>query len=513
MSVMSRIGREYAAQLASFTVTLADRLLLAGILLRAWGADGFAAWSLATSAAGLVAFFDFGLNLYFGNKLAFLLERGLEAEARRVLRMGNLLMSAASLLGCLAICAIFPLYARWSGQMTIDAAHWGVTAMLAVATAAKMAMAVQNGLYRGHGEFGRITWVLAIGDFVRVFAVCLAAWLGAGPLTCALIYLLTMVASAVIYVLHDTRKRFPGYGFWIAVPGAGEKREIASTSLGYWIQSAPTTLLTFAPVFVLASMGGSGVLLSAFVLLRTLANFARAGLQLFGVVLGQEAARRTAIGDHAGLVTVYSEATILLGAQSAAAGGVLIVAGRPLFALWTGRADIYDPLLFWLALGPIIFLPTLIMAHNYFASVNRPWPIATGRMLQLLVTVIAFLLLPVREPAERMMAALAIGEILGFGVPVTAAIGRTIRGAGFLGTAIVALRGATCCALAAGITYAAAAALGDAQGLFPLVLILVAGGVGAGLSVLLFGVTSARRNTLMAILLRHTSRLSSRTRK
>lgn len=503
MSVVSRIGREYVAQIASFTVTLADRVLLAGILLRAWGADGFAAWSLAASAAGLVAFFDFGLNLYFGNKLAFLLERRREAEARQVLRTGNLLMTGASALGCLAICAVFPVYAQLSGKLAIDGAVWGVTIMLAVATAAKMAMAVQNGLYRGHGEFGRVTWILAIGDFVRVFAVCLAAWLGAGALICALLYLLAMVASAVVYVLHDTRKRFPGYGYWIAAPDATERREIVSTSLGYWIQSAPTTLLTFAPVFVLAGMGGSGLLLSAFVLLRTLANFARAGLQLFGVVLGQEAARRTAIGDHAGLIGVYREATMLLGAQSAAVGGVLIVAARPLFTLWTGRADIYDPLLFWLALGPIIFLPTLIMAHNYFASVNRPWPIATGRVLQLLVTVLVFLLLPVREPAERMMAALAIGEILGFGLPVTAIIGRTIRGAGFLGTAIIALRGALCCALSAGITYLVATALGDRGGLLPLVLILAAGGVGAGFSVLLLGVTSARRETLAAVILRY----------
>src|SRR4051812_29812699 len=76
MSVTARIGREYLAQLVGMAGLLVDRVLLTGILLRAWGVEAFAQWSVAMAAAGMVAFFDFGLNLYFSNRLTFSVEQG-----------------------------------------------------------------------------------------------------------------------------------------------------------------------------------------------------------------------------------------------------------------------------------------------------------------------------------------------------------------------------------------------------------------------------------------------------
>jgi O-antigen/teichoic acid export membrane protein len=510
VSIVSRIGREYAAQVVILLVTLIDRLIVAAVFVRAWGAEGFALWSLAASAAGMVALFDFGLNLYYGNKLAFAVEQGRTADARQILSAGNLTMTMAMVIGAIAAFAGLILFGdRWS-DMAIDPATASVALVLIIATAARTAMAVQYNLYRAHRELVRNTLILAAADLARSLMMAGLALIGAGLLAVAVASSAVMLLIAVVLVLLDTGRRYPGFGFAMAPPHRSEMKEMVSTSSGYWIQSAPVTALTHLPLFMLAASGAAGAAIATFVLVRTLANFARTGMQLFSIVLGYEAGRRTAIGDHEGVAVVYLEGSLLLGAKAAAAGGVLLAVAEPLFTLWTGRSDLFDPLLLWLGLGPVLFVPTLIMAHNYFTSVNLPWAIAAGRAAQFVLTLAFFYMAPITNDAVRMMASLALGELVGFGLPVTVAIARHVPGAGLPALLRVMAMSFLCCGASYAATHAAWSITAAPLGI-RLVAAVVAGGAAGAAAVLLFGLTAARRDTLLRALRdRAASRFGSR---
>ena len=50
-------------------VSFAERFLLVGILVRAWGIELYADWVVLMAAAGLFALGDMGMQIYFGNSL------------------------------------------------------------------------------------------------------------------------------------------------------------------------------------------------------------------------------------------------------------------------------------------------------------------------------------------------------------------------------------------------------------------------------------------------------------
>ncbi len=494
MIVAGRIGREYLMQIVTLAVAVVDRIVLTGVLLRIWGVEDFATWSLAGAAAGLVSLFDFGANLYFANRVFFLAQQGRHEEARVAARAGNLVIGVGSLVG---IGTTIIALTWWGDDSVFTPQVLGATLALSLVTALKMAMSVQLSVYRAHDQFARQTFILAALDILRIAASIALIALGFGYLPVALAQ--AMVAIAVCgWILADSPRRFgPRYRFGVGLVPAGERVEAAQTSLGYWFQSAPNTALTYAPVFLLTAMGAGAVVVAQFVLMRTIGNFGRLTLQMFAIVLGQEAARRVAIDDPAGLKTVYREAALFLTAQTACITGLLLALGAPLFRLWTDEPGLYDPLILWLAIGTPLLLPTLALALNLLATANRPWPIALGRTAQFVLTVALVLALPIEHLALRMMAALAIAEMVGYGFPVVRA-GDRLVGLRSIPFAFEMLARSLLCAA---LVFAAAtgAALPFASPLFAVAAGMVGGGAVAVGATLFLGMGRERRATLIAV--------------
>lgn len=416
MSVTKRIGREYTAQLVGIAVVVVDRFLVTMILLRAWGVETFALWSVAMAAAGMIAFFDFGLNLYFSNRLTFSVEQGKARRAHHAYRAGSLLVFSAATLGTIVICAAFWGFGSWFVKGPIDAAMFGTVVALVLGAASKYAFSVQYYLYRAHRQFERQTYFNALTDLCRIVAAGSVAMLGGSMLAAALAYLAVAILTSLPVVLVDARRRFPSFRFGFEVPNRAERRVIPSIAFGFWAQSVPLTILTFVPVFVLAVIGAGAAGIAQFVLIRTLANMARMAPQLMANVLGQEAGRLFGRREHEAVFVVYREGCKLLAAQSAGLVGVILALARPLFEAWTEHPQLYNEPMLWLALAPLALGPNLILANAIFSNTNRPWDMAAGRMVQLLLTILVFFPLPIEEPALRLMAALAIGEVLGFGI-------------------------------------------------------------------------------------------------
>lgn len=504
MQITARLGREYATQVISFVISLLDRIVIAGLLLRIWGVADFAAWSIAMAAAGLVSTFDLGVNLYFANRLLFLVQQGKIAAAKVILRAGNFWMAIASLTGLLIIMTTFGLFGRELAS-SFSVTIWLAALLLSASAAIRMAQTIQLSLYRAHAQYARQTMLLVGLDAVRI-AVTIGAVLAGGHfILVAGLQLAVTVTAAVWILFFDSRRRFSDYPFGMGqVPGS-DRREAFVVSAGYWVQSAPSTLLAFLPVFLMSALGAVASAVAQFVLMRTAANFVRAVLQMFAVVLGQESARRIAIGDQQGLSKTYRDAAVFLAAQTACAAGILMAVGRPLFNIWTGRPALYDPYLLWLAILPPLLIPSATLAQTLLATANVSWPIATGRIAQVSLTVGLFFFLPIESDALRVMAALAIGELVGFGLPISRAAYRLVPSAGLGFHLEVLWRGLLCFAVCFAVAAGAMAMVMGGE-ITQMLVGSIAGGVGAAIAIMLLGFSASRRSVLISTGLRMLAR-------
>lgn len=495
MRIALRIGREIAAQAAAFVAAFFDRAILAAILLRLWGVESFAIWSLAVSAAGLTAFFTFGLNLYFSNRITFSVIRGRSHVAIHAYRAGNLLMAVAAIVAVVVVLAGTLVWQYRLDHQMADGTLLAVTAMLTLAAATKMALSAQYSLYRAHNEFVRQSLWLSSSVILPAGLAGLAALIGEGVAVAALAYLAGTLATT-IPILYDGRRRFAGFRFGFALPNKVERRTAPLLSFAFWLQSAPSALIASGPILLLGLFGAGAVTISRFILIRTVVNLARTVLQLAGVVIGQEGARRVAARDQAGLLGVFQEGTYFLGVATAAGSGILLALGEPIFRLWTGSADLFSQSLFWIGLAPTAIVPVFTVAENVLSSSNRPWPLVAGRLAQLALTILLLVALPIDRLDLRLMAALSIGEVVGFGLPVCIASTRLATGlaAGFFAKSILFA------VIAAALSYAATAGIYEALGgsLEGLILALAGGGCVALSCVAIMGLTRSRRTALRA---------------
>jgi O-antigen/teichoic acid export membrane protein len=489
MNVTVRMGREYLALGAGFAVALFDRLAVAGVLLRFWGIDSFAIWSVGIAASTMVTFFDFGLNYYFPNRLAVTVAQGRKSDSLYVLAVGNTLMSAATTIGLTVVLGFLPLVGTNIGTGPITPQVWIACALLCLPIALRMAITVHVSIYRAHDQFSRQTLAFAILDVLRILAIVGVAALGGGLTSVAIAQLLVTVVG-VLAILRDIKQRFSSYRLRFGIPRRGEFKVMAITCVGYWTQSAPTTLLASLPLFAVASAVSSASALAQFALMRTLGNFLRTGVGVLTLGLGQEVGRRIGLNDRAGLQAAYRGGARFFAVQTTSAAGVLLALAFPLFQLWTGKGYLFDETLFWVTIAPTLCLPTLTLAPAVLAAANLPWPNSIGRMSQLGMSLAIFYFLPIGPAPLRMVWGLAIGEIFGLGIPITLAIYRLVPDTGLRFHGDLLIRSLLCI----GSTFMAAR-LGSilAPQLAGLGLGLIFGGLAAISATLLLGLDRQRR--------------------
>jgi hypothetical protein len=167
-------------------------------------------------------------------------------------------------------------------------------------------------------------------------------------------------------------------------------------------------------VLYLAQQHVATSLLAAFVLMRTLSSMPRTLLQQFGTVLGQECGRRIAIADRVGAVRIVGEGARLYAVTSGLATGLLLGAGSEISGLWTGRVDHFRFDYLLAAVAPMVLGAFAVLAHNILTNTNAPLFGTAARWLQLVLTAVGVALLPIADPGLRMLAALSLGEVVGF---------------------------------------------------------------------------------------------------
>ena len=414
MNHFKRVAAEHASQAFSIAILLVDRLLLTAILYRFWGTSKFEAWSVCLAFAGLLSLFEFGFNMYFGNRLMIETENGRTSAAQRTVRIGNALFALSAIASIVATVLWLLLFGSpaVSGEPAAD----NITLILLMSLLASMRLSMASiyGVYRANRQFGRLALVHALGELVRIIAVAAVVALGGGLVQAGVAALATTACIQCFYVVFDLRNRFSIDPFGFALPTRAEMREILAMSTAYFAQQLPLIVLTHVPVLVVIEQSTASGVLAGFVLLRTLAGLPRALLQSLSVVVGFECARRLAVRDQVGAFSVLSSGGRIFSVLSGLAAGVLLGAGSQIVTVWTGNPNLYRLDYLVAALLPMLIASTSVLMHNVLSSNNTPYLAAAGRVLQLAMTAVIAAGAQIPDPGLRMLVALSVGEVLGF---------------------------------------------------------------------------------------------------
>lgn len=424
MAAMRRVSREYILQIFAFAVVMADRLLIPAALLRHLGVDGFAGWSVALAWAAFIPTLDFGVTRYFTNQLLISRASGEIEQSRLIFRQGVILVAGLTTIATLLFFLFMLVVPPQSGNQASDAGLMAVIVPMMCAMFIQQMLSIRRSLYRAHQNYARETVIGTIYETVRIGVLMLAIWFDASLVEMAWLWLASLVIFQLLPFLIDSRRLFPDYREGRAAFDRATLSAVARVAPGFWLQTLSMTLFASLPLMSLGYIAAAPLAIAQFGLMRTIANLVRQTLQLFTNVLGLELSRRLSMRDDEGFATIFLESNRFLGVQAGMAAGMLLILGPELLYLWSGQRNIFDLNMMVMAIAAPILLPCAILSVDALAYANRAWVLVGWRASQLAVTAIVFVAVPVTDAGLRMMIALAVGELLGFCVPIMVSIRR-----------------------------------------------------------------------------------------
>ena len=429
---MRRATLDIVSQSSSVAVSMLDRILLTGLLVRLWGIPGFERWTTIAAGVALLAVFDLGCQMNFGNRIANENHAGRRDISVRVYGESNAIFVGLGLLAiafAVAICLHADLRSA-IGLRHLDA--WDdriIIFNLGAATALKLALTNLSSVYRANLRFARGTVIASSAELIRIVAILATAGTGLGLETASFAVLAATVAGYALLMPIDIARLFPDYRYRIARPTRLTTRKMVQTSGLYAVPMIPNIILVNVPVIILgASSQAQAGLLAGFVLLRTFTNFLRMLIQKVIFVVGMELASLHARDRHTDLAALYPILSNFIAACLGYALGLVTVYGGEVFQLWVGSRALYDPLMLAIMAAPLILTPSALVANAFLQYANKPLFSALGAALQLGLAILIGWLAPIENLALRMTVAVYVAELVGFSIPVIYAASMELRG-------------------------------------------------------------------------------------
>jgi O-antigen/teichoic acid export membrane protein len=424
--MLARVAKNAAAQILAQLVQFADRFLVVGILLRAWGTQVYSEWALLLSCASMLSLGELGLNIYFGN-----VYQGAWAAADTKLfqRMVSVALSCSGLVTILLGCSAL-LFLAADGLTEIlsikalpHADAIAVAVMMGAVTLSRIARGAISQIYRGRQEFAiGIIVDLLPGASTLVITIALGL-MGAAPVIVASAYLASDLITGWGAMFWNLNKRYPDLQIKPALPTRPELRDLIHHVKWFSVQQSGPVAWLQVPVLVLGHVGVASASLVSFVVLRTLVNFLRGLGTMVSLGSGVEIVSIHNAGRTDEAIRNLQTVGRGLSVFSASMAVGMVTFGHPLVTLWTGREELYDcGVLFSLLASAALATPSAPMAsHLTFA--NTPRPLSIALLIQYAIGLSACAALARTCGAVGVAAGLALGEVIGQGfvLPVLAA--------------------------------------------------------------------------------------------
>lgn len=424
--MLARVSRNFAVQILALVLMIVERVVAVGLLVQAWGPNGYADWAILLSITGLLQLGELGLNVYNGNVWQRNHAAGDHAGSDRMLAtaLGNALVQGIVLL---ALALVFLALVDLPSALNLSTEEGAsdVFVMLSLFTILMVMRGSISQLYRGHGLYVRGSIVALLGTAALLGSTALAISVDAGPVALAAAYLACQIVFGIVLAVWDLRRSLPHLHWRVARPSWRAFLPIWKDAR--WLaveQCAPVAWLQL-PVLAIGIVGLGGPALVAFLLIRTLAGFAKQVATMLSIAVGIEIA---------GGATSSAEDTSRLGAlgrflaaTSAAASVGLILFGEAILSIWTGGTVPFDLLVaVWLGCGIVVSAIAQPIA-KYLAFTNRARPNALAWIVQLAIGLSAMALTMPTYGIVGAAAALALGEGVGMGLVLPVLARRELR--------------------------------------------------------------------------------------
>jgi hypothetical protein len=412
-----RLFMDYAAQLVWIGANLVDRILLTYLLIKFWGVPQFESWSVVLSIASLISMFDFGMSLHFSNHITSLWERKRSPEFERTIGVANSLFAAAACLGLISVI----VYLFWVATPDRQGLFLPVL-FLSSAYALKIAVSGTLCLFRANQKYATLTAYVSAGEYARIFISIILCVMGYGIEAVAGFSAAMIILLQVILPVFHVVRNFDNGRTGFARVRAGELKQAISSSLPYFLQAMPTILLNAVPVFILGSLQSGIGAVATFVTVRTLTSLPRALIQQSSIVFGMDAGRLIFKQDFVGLERLVKWSSRFVCVSSGAVAGLIFAIWKPVLLLWTSGQLQGSLLVVGAGLLPLMFAANATLALNILVCAEKAGAAAIGRFVQVALSLVFYLALPIQDVVTGMLLALSLGEMFGFSPLVQRAV-------------------------------------------------------------------------------------------
>jgi hypothetical protein len=419
MASLRRATSNIAAQVVSLAAGVFDRIVLVGLLLRAWGAETFADYAILQSWAGLLLMVELGAQIYFQNEEQRAFVRGDKPGFRRLaaIHQGLSLAVVAPLI------VLFTLLVASGGadhalrlpNIDMGRARW-ILWLLGAGNLLSVTRAPASAVYSATGAFAQVTLISAGSVVVNTLSAFAAVSLGARPLTVAALYFALYGVGALAYFHFSVRARRPEWTGPPALPSRAELGEAVQHVKWFALQMIAPTVWLQTPVLVFAARGVAGSEIAAFLLMRTMVNQIRQTFQFAAVGAGLEIAAMSHTGEAARAWKATAEVGRMTTVICGAFVGAILGFGRKVTFYWAGDAGLYDLRIAAAMLIPLLAVAPLQQPVALLQYANRSREIGLLRLGLVLFGPLGCVAGQALAGPAGLAAGLGVAEILAYGL-------------------------------------------------------------------------------------------------
>jgi O-antigen/teichoic acid export membrane protein len=382
--MLKSAGQNVVGQLASMLVSIIDRVVVVGLLLRYWGPNRFSDWSILQAAAFLLSFAELGIQLYLVNLAQSAYARKDRDGFARAVALALGVYGTLSLMLALGLAmAVMLISPSIFALQTLDRSDARLTfVLLGLGITAGLGQATMSSVYAATGRFARGTMLSALFQLASTSTTIAAILLGGGPVALAAIFFLVHGPGGLAASLFDMRRTTEWARVAPAFPNMRELRDgVRHVKWFAFQQGAPVLWLQF-PVMILNYFHVVGAPLASFLILRTCANLVRQCISFAVLGVGIEIATIMHRDSERRALQLAQETGTLISALSGAIAAVLLAMGGPLVRHWTHDSTLFDPSIAALLIAPVLLIAPLLSIISLLQFSNRSAAVGIPRLLQ-----------------------------------------------------------------------------------------------------------------------------------
>jgi O-antigen/teichoic acid export membrane protein len=367
-----RISKTVAAQMYNQILVVAQQLLLAPLLVRAWGIETYGVWLLLSAIPNYLSVSDFGFTMVAKNEMTIRLARKEQETAVEIYQSVFVMLLGISLVVFVAALASLPFVSLGTAFQigSIDQSEaTGTLWMLAGNVLIQQFMLLICAGFRGVGRPDSEVGWSATSRLGELFATACGALISNQVIVAAILVLVSRVTfTAIMYVMLVRRAPFLRLG--VAKARFAEIKRLFHPSLSYTMWTAAGVLLLQGPIVVLAT-GMSPAVIATYSTSRTLTRLGISGINIFNFSVTPEYSRL--FGERRfGEIRILLSYHLLLAAASIIGYAVFMALFGPTLMDWWmgGRIKAVEPL-FAILVATVAAEMAWSVGFVAFSSINR----------------------------------------------------------------------------------------------------------------------------------------------